>query len=169
LRNSNVPEDYDKIIRSLDQHQVEYIVIGGMAAVTLGAPIVTRDLDICYRQSRENAARLAAALAAFHPRLRGVDDPVPFKLDGPTIEHGCNFTLCTDAGDLDLLGHVTGLGGYGQIRPNALPVSIYGCRVLVMSLEDLIKAKKAAGREKDKSQLTTLEETLRQIRKRAGR
>ena len=160
-----MPQDYAKVIASLKEHQVEFVIVGGIAAVALGAPIVTRDLDVCYRRSRENVKRLAEALAPFHPRLRGAPEGLPFRADAETIYQGCNFTFVTDAGDLDILGHVAGPGDYETIARNAERLTIGGRKVQVMSLEDLIKAKKAAGRVKDKAQLTTLEATLALRRK----
>ena len=156
-----MPADFAPLIRSLNGHKVEYVIVGGMAAVVLGVPIVTRDFDLCYRQSRDNAARLAGALAPFHPRLRGVDEPVPFRFDAATIQMGCNFTLSTDVGDVDALGHLSGLGGYEQIINSAEQLPMFGEPVFVMSLEDLVKAKQAAGRTKDKLQLIEIEATLR--------
>ena len=66
-----------------------------------------------------------------------------------------------DAGDIDLLGHITGLGDYDAMTANAVSLVMFGCSVLVMDLADVIKSKRAAGRLKDKAVLPVLEETLR--------
>jgi len=102
-----VPQDYARVIRNLDENKVEFVIIGAMAAVSLGVPIVTRDLDICYRRSKQNFIALASALGPFHPKLRGAPADLPFKFDSATIEHGNNFTLVTDVGDVDVLGYIT--------------------------------------------------------------
>ena len=162
-----MPQDYARVIHSLDEHKVEFVIIGGMAAVSLGVPIVTRDLDISYRRSKQNIARLAKALEPFHPKLRGAPVDLPFKLDAATIEHGDNFTLITDTGDLDILGYITGVGDYTEVVKTAETLEIYGVPVKVMSLETLIKAKKAAGRTKDQLQLLEIEAALRLRRERA--
>ena len=162
-----MPQDYARVIRNLDEHKVEFVIIGGMAAVSLGVPIVTRDLDICYRRSKQNIARLAKALEPLHPTLRGAPSDLPFKFDARTIEHGDNFTFVTDAGDVDILGHITGLGDYEEVVKTAVALEIYTVQVKVMSLETLIKAKKAAGRTKDRLQLLEIEAALRLRRERA--
>ena len=156
-----MPLDFARIIRKLKQHEAEFVVIGANAAIAQGAPIGTIDLDLGYRRTRENIRRIVEALMLFHPRLRGVDASVPFKFGVETIRRGCNFTFVTDAGDLDLLGHITGLGDYVAMTTHAVELKIFGCPVLVMGLEDVIRSKKAAGRAKDKAVLPVLEETLR--------
>lgn len=162
-----MPQDYARVIRSLDEHKVEFVIIGAMAAVSLGVPIATRDLDICYRRSKQNIALLVKALQPLHPKLRGAPADLPFIFDAKTIENGENFTFVTDVGDLDILGHITGLSGYNEVIETAETLEIYGVRVKVMSLATLIKAKKAAGRTKDKLQLLEIEAALRLRREQA--
>lgn len=156
-----MPPDFGRVIRSLNQHGVEYVVVGATAAIAQGAPIGTLDLDLGYRRTTANVERLVAALEPYHPRLRGVDDSVPFQFTVRALRRGCNFTFATDAGDLDLLGHITGLGDYEAMAAQALTLRLFGCPVLVMRLDDVIKSKRAAGRAKDKVVLPVLEETLR--------
>ena len=162
-----MPLAYDQVIKSFVDHQVEFVVIGATAAIAQGAPLATIDLDLCYRHAHKNVANLVQALRPFHPRLRGVQEDVPFIFDARTIMNGSNFTFTSDVGDLDILGYITGVGGYEQIAPTAVRLELFGQHVLAMSLENVIQSKKAAGRVKDKAQLPVLEETLRQIRKRA--
>lgn len=156
-----MPQDYARIIGLLKQHRVEFIIIGGTAAIAQGVPIATLDLDICYRHTKDNCDRLAAALNPLHPTLRGAAPDLPFRWDGRTLFMGCNFTLNTDEGDIDLLGHIAGLGEYDNLLKGAVTLSLYGQDVLAMSLEDLVRAKKAAGRNKDKFHLIEIEATLR--------
>lgn len=157
----NVPADYGQVIRSLSKHGVEFVILGASAAIAQGAPIGTIDLDLGYHRTRDNIKRLVAALKPFHPRLRGVDESTPFRFGVETIRRGCNFTFLTDAGDLDILGHITGLGDYDAMTANALALRMFGCSVLVMDLEDVIRSKRAAGRAKDKAVLPVLEQTLK--------
>jgi len=161
-----MPLAYDRVLQSLNEHKVEYLVLGATAAIAHGAPIATLDLDLFYRRSRENCKRLAGALQPFHPRPRGMDEKLPFTFDAATLFNGCNFTLTTDAGDVDLLGEIAGLGGYEQFVKNAVTLELFGHPALVMSLKDVIKAKKHAGRPKDLLHLITLEATLRLIKAR---
>ena len=156
-----MPADYAQIIRSLRKHDVDFIIIGASAAIAQGAPISTIDLDLGYRRTRENIERLVAALRPFHPRLRGIDESIPFTFGANSIRKGCNFTFVTDAGDLDLLGHIAGVGDYEAMITNAVRLRMFGYAVLVMELEDVIRSKRAAGRAKDQAVLPVLEETLK--------
>ncbi len=151
----------DRVLRSLVENRVAFVIVGATAAIAQGAPLGTEDLDICYLRTHDNADRLAAALKPFRPRLRGAPEDLAFKLDGKTIMMGSNFTFITDAGDVDILGYISGVGEYPEMRKSAVETEAFGLRLLMMSLENVIKSKKAAGRNKDKAQLPVLEETLR--------
>jgi hypothetical protein len=131
-------------------------VIGGVAAAARGSPTATLDLDICYRREAKNLERLARALQAVGARLRGADDDVPFLLDAKTLSAGDHFTLSTDFGDLDILGTPAGTSGFDDLAARASDVDLDGLTVRVVSLEDLIRMKKAAGRRKDRIELEVL-------------
>src|SRR5215472_8292128 len=94
------------------RHGVEFLVIGGQAAVLHGSPLPTIDVDLCYRRTTENLERLAPALRELHPTLRGAPPDLPFRLDAQSLALGANFTFNTDCGPLDLLGWVEPLGTY---------------------------------------------------------
>jgi hypothetical protein len=137
-------------VAALNRHGVEYIVIGGVAAITLGSPLLTSDFDICYRRSKENTNRLASALQELQARPRGMDPALPFILDGATLRNGDTFTFETSAGDLDCLGSPSGTSGYTDLVRAALTVDLgEGLTARVCSLDDLIRMKRAAGRPKD--------------------
>ena len=70
--------DLQALLPCLVKAGVEFIVIGGVAATVHGSSYVTEDLDICYARTDANLKRVAAALAPFHPRLRGAPEDVPF-------------------------------------------------------------------------------------------
>jgi hypothetical protein len=158
-----VTPDYQSIFQALVEHEVDFVVIGAVALVLHGSPRVTRDLDICYSRERANLERLVVALQPFAPTLRGAPDDLPFTLDVATLRAGLNFTLSSSAGDLDLLGDVTGIGGYPAVRRMSVVMPIYGRDVRVLGLDGLERAKRAAGRLKD---LVDLAE-IREIRRRA--
>jgi hypothetical protein len=144
------------ILRTLQEHDVAFLVIGGVAANVHGSPSLTRDLDICYERSRPNLARLAAALRELRAYLRGVQPGLPFQLDAKTLELGDSFTFTTAFGDFDCLGTPSGTGGYPDLVQKAVQVDIGGVTVKMTSLDDLIRMKKAAGRDKDKIELQVL-------------
>jgi predicted nucleotidyltransferase len=136
-------------LQSLDHHGVRFVVIGGIGARLHGSPTVTRDTDICYERSPENLERLAAALEELGARLRGVDEDVPFLLDAKTLAAGDHLTFRTRAGDFDVLGSPSGVAGFDELAERAKPFDIDGITVLVASIDDLIRMKRAAGRAKD--------------------
>lgn len=154
--------DYQSFIAALTDHDVDFVIVGGVALVLHGSPRVTRDLDVCYSREPAQLKRLAAALQPFTPTLRGAPDGLPFTLDVPTLSAGLNFTLTSRAGDFDLLGEVLGVGGYAAAFRMSVPMTVYGRSVRVLSLDGLERAKRAAGRLKDLADLAEIIE----IRKR---
>jgi hypothetical protein len=140
---------FSTLINALCDAEVRFVIIGGVALVSRGGARVTHDLDVVYERSAENLARLVRAIGPFHPRLRGAPPDLPFFFDERTLKSGLNFTLVTDAGELDLLGEVTGLGGYEQALPVSGELSLFGRTARVLDLVGLERTKKASGRAKD--------------------
>jgi hypothetical protein len=138
-----------ELLKRLVDHQVRFVVIGGVALIARGIQRSTEDLDIAYARDRDNLERLAGALAPLHPTLRGVPAGLPFILDAASLRSGLNFTLDTDLGPLDLLGEVPGLGGYDHVDAAASPLTIAELPLLVLTVDGLERAKRAAGRAKD--------------------
>ncbi len=159
---------FHPLITVLCQHKVDFVLIGGMAAVAQGSSYLTRDIDVCYAREEPNLQRLASALGPFAPRLRDAPPGLPFVLDVPTLRAGCNFTLTTSAGDLDIFGEVAGLGGYNTVNQYAESLEVEGLPCRVLTLEGLILSKKAAARPKDAGLLAELE-ALQALRKTRGR
>ena len=154
---------FRQLLETLSRAEVRFVVIGGVALVLRGSVRLTVDLDVCYARDAANLDRLAAALAPCHPRLRGAPDALPFLWDAQTLRSGLNFTLKTDLGDLDLLGEVTGIGGYDAVAAVASAQDVAGLRLNVLSLEGLARAKRAAGRAKDLLDLEEIAEIRRQM------
>jgi predicted nucleotidyltransferase len=159
-KESLVPNFVEVIVARLAQAQVEFVIVGGVSAVLQGASIVTRDLDLCYRRTPGNIARLAAALAPLQPRPRGFPPDLPFSFDERTLQLGSNFTLEIGDESLDLLGDMSAIGGYEQIIAQAEEVLVAGCQVKVLALAQLIATKEAAGRPKDRAVLPELRAAL---------
>lgn len=155
--------------RTLNSHEVRYVVIGGLASEFLGAAIGTNDIDICYERTPANMDRLAGALKDLRATLRvaGVDEDLPFVLDGRTIAAGDSFTFRSDAGDLDVLGTPSGTGGFRDLDADATTYDLgEGLLVRVVSLDDLIRMKEAASRPKDEAHLHVLAALKERIRER---
>jgi len=155
-----VASDFAGIVGALVDSGVEVIVIGGLAAQAHGAARLTQDADFLYRRTPENIDRLAAALRAHAPYLRGAPPGLPFRFDAATIQRGLNFTLTTALGDVDLLGEIVGGGNYEDVIEHSSKLSVFGRDVSVIDLPALIRAKRAAGRPKDLEAIAELEALL---------
>jgi hypothetical protein len=145
-----------RALREIHDGGVMFVVIGGVAAASLGSPSVTQDLDICPERSLDNLERLADVLRGLHARLRAVEDEVPFQLDGKSLLAGDSFTFSSDVGDLDVLGTPSGTRGYEDLITDAVTIDLEGLQVSVASIDALIRMKRAAGRPKDRAELEIL-------------
>ena len=128
---------------------LDFVVVGGFAGVLHGSAYVTDDLDICAVLSADNVEKLRTALADLHPRHRITHRKLSF-LEHPApgqVVH--NLYLETDGGILDVLSEITGVGDYARLKESAVEMRLFGHSCHVISLEDLIRAKEALGREKD--------------------
>lgn len=148
--------DIKQAITTLASHDIEFVVIGGVALGIHSAAYVTYDIDICYSRKRENLQKIADALRPFNPRLRGFPEELPFIWDASTIRNGTNFTLDTTLGDFDMLAEVGGIGTYEDVLLRSERWNLYGYEVQILSVEGLISAKETAGRDKDQPGLKIL-------------
>jgi predicted nucleotidyltransferase len=160
-----VPEfDPGPVLRTLVRHDVDFVLIGGIAAIVLGSSYSSSDLDVAYARDRANLERLAEALRELGATLRGAPPELPFQLDADTLEAGLNFRFTTRGGDLDVFGEPAGAPRYEELKRRASVEQIEGVEIRVASIDHLIAMKEAAGREKDRllaSQLRTLSDALR--------
>lgn len=147
------------ILPSLERAQVEFILIGGMAAIVHGSARFTQDIDFVYRRTDENIERLIKALSDFDPYPRGAPPGLPFRFDARTLKAGLNFTFTSESGDFDLLGEVAG-GDYESLYAESELVTAFGVTFRCINLPQLIKLKRAAGRPKDFDALAELEGLL---------
>jgi hypothetical protein len=145
------------MLRRLDAAGVEFIVIGGIAAIAHGSPSFTFDLDIVFATDEPNLERLGRALQDLNATLRGVTDDVPFVPDARALRHVRLLTLDTEEGPLDVMVQPDGSKGYEQLRAGSIEAVVEGTAVRVAGLDDLIAMKKASGRPKDRLHLEELE------------
>jgi hypothetical protein len=148
----------DQILRVLTEHEVRFVVVGGLAAQAHGSSSLTNDLDICYARDRDNLDRLAAALADLAAVRRGLarDSPRMPPLDARILCAGGLFTTTTRYGDFDLLATPEPGFDFELLRANAVTTTLHGVELAIASLHDLIEMKRAAGRPKDRIELEIL-------------
>ncbi len=154
-------DDNLELLRRLSAAEVEFVVVGGVAAVLQGSAILTVDLDLCAPFGVENLARLLPVLVALDGRFRAHPD-LPRLTDEPArFAEFRLLMLQTSLGPVDVLREIDGLGNYAAVAREAetLDLGSFQCRVL--GLAGVIAAKRAAGREKDLRALPELEATLR--------
>jgi hypothetical protein len=147
----------DSILRRLTTRGVDFVVIGGIAAVLHGSAQATYDLDICYATDPGNLAALGDVLADLGARLKGVEESIPFTADAATLRRVELLTMVTREGELDVLARPAGSLGYEVLRRHADRYDLDGFSILVASIDDLIAMKHAAGRLKDLAAIEELE------------
>lgn len=150
---------------------MRFVLIGGMAAVMHGDVGVTVDLDVVPEPSRGNLERLASALRELSARIRteSAPDGLPFDCSREFFQNlspEAIVKMTTDAGDLDVTFVPTGTQGYSDLKRQAIVVRVADrVTVLVAALEDVIRSKEAAGREKDRASLPRLRRLLDRVRR----
>ena len=157
--------DLAQIIPPLATAKIDFILIGGMAAILHGSARVTFDVDLVYSRTPANIDRLVDALAPYKPYLREAPAGLPFEWDARTIRNGLNFTLTTDLGDIDLLGDVADGETYQTLLSHSFDVEAFGVRFKCIDLPTLIRIKEAADRPKDREALAELRVLLEESEK----
>lgn len=142
-------QDFSILLKKLADAGLDFVIVGGFAAITHGSSYLTRDVDICAVLTAENVARLRAALADWNPKHRMTPQRLSFLAFPPVDQPVSNLYLQTDMGVVDILSSILGIGDFERLKQNAEQVEIDGRSYRVMSLNDLITAKEALGREKD--------------------
>jgi predicted nucleotidyltransferase len=141
--------EINRLLQRLCDAEIDFVIIGGFAATLHGSSLVTRDLDVCAILSNENVEKLRDALRDLRPAHRLTPQKLSF-LENPELGVPVqNLYLRTEFGPVDILTSVLGIGEFERVRANAIDVELFGRRCRVMSLDDLIQAKEALGREKD--------------------
>jgi hypothetical protein len=157
----DAPSDPVEVFRVLNEHDVDYLIIGGVAVQAYGHVRTTQDVDVIVAPDARNLERLAAALEQLRARLKGVDahllgiDPT----DATHLRDGANFGLATRAGGLDVWTDVTELKGarsWEELRERAVTAKVGQQPLRFVHLDDLIRMKLAAGREKDLQDIAAL-------------
>jgi predicted nucleotidyltransferase len=152
-------------LRQLCESEIQFVLVGGLAAVLNGAPVQTFDVDLVYSREPANIDRLLAVLQS----LDAVFRIQPERRLRPSRSHlagGGHLNLLTSFGPLDLLGTVGQSLGFSDLLPHSHEMDVgQGIRVRVLDLEMLIAMKEQLASEKDLAMLPMLRRTLSEIRK----
>ncbi len=160
-----------RICEILNEERVEYVIVGGFAAVIRGSSLPTRDIDIVPSRVSENLDRLARALTRMNAEIRIKGGSVPTRIDGAFLANmPFMLNLVTDFGEMDLTFNPAGrAGGFDGWRVGATIETVSeGVTVVVASLDDVIDSKQAANRAKDHLSLPYLESLRDEIRRQAN-
>jgi len=152
--------DFEAVLKIFSEEAVDFLVIGGVCAVLHGAPVSTFDLDLIYSPRPDNLERLERTLTRLEACYREKRNVRP---DAKRLANLGHHLLMTRLGPVDLLGR-TGTGeGFEELISHTGSVDLgTGRAVRILDLPDLIRLKKALGRERDRAVLPILERTLRE-------
>ena len=153
---------FDEILRTLSSHEVDYIVVGGVAAVLQGSPLTTEDVDIVFASNDENLARLASALDELEALYL---DPAGRQIspDAGRLASTKINLLRTKYGRLDALRSVGNELGFEDLVARSAFLEVDGFAFRVLGLEAIIETKEQANRPKDQYQLPYLRQLLDEI------
>jgi hypothetical protein len=151
------------LIERLLAADVEFVLVGGLAAVVQGAPITTFDVDIVHRRAPENVDRLLTFLTTIGAHYRGRPEP-PLPPSRSALLGPGHSLFMTDLGPLDALGAIEGGADYEHLLPRTLEVPLAGGFLRVLGLEAIVALKRGSAEPKDKLRLPVLEATLRRQR-----
>lgn len=147
----------DEILRVLAAHDVDFVVIGGLAVQAHGYIRLTHDLDVIVRPSLLNLTRLSEAFVDLEAELRTRGT---LRLGDPhQLSRAPQIPVLTRAGPLDVV-HVDHIAGapksYDALRGAAFVVRLGELEVAFAGLSDLIRMKRAAGRDHDLADIEAL-------------
>lgn len=141
--------DYTDMLKCLNKAGVDYIMVGGWAVNMYGYIRATVDLDIWILANIENARKVYAALVEFGA-------PVAEMKPDDFAEYGMIFQIGVAPCRIDIISKISGVAYLDAVQ-RAVPTTIDGVNVRIISLEDLIANKKASGRAKDIADVEVLE------------
>ena len=157
--------DFAAILRTLVEHGVGFVVVGGVGAVVQGAPIATFDLEIVHARDPVNVKRIMAALKELEAWYRSRPNDRRMPDESHLVSPGHQL-LMTRYGPLDLLGVVGAGWGFDDLAGRTLELEVSaGLRVRILELAALIRIKEELGRDKDKAVLPVLRRSLEESRK----
>ncbi len=153
-------DDLTDIIARLIRAKVDFVLVGGLAAVTHGSSMTTQDIDVCCSFTPDNLIRLQSALNGLNPVHRMTTNQIPLQLTKENCKSLQNLYLETDIGQLDCLSEILGIGGFQDVNKQSETINLDGQTCRILKIDALITAKKAMGRPKDIETIHQLETIL---------
>jgi len=141
--------DYKDMLRVLLGNGVKFLLVGAYAMSVHGYPRATGGIDIWVEPSAENSERVYRALAQFGAPLHEVDEATFVKL-------GVVFQIGVEPRRIDIMSAVSGVS-FEEAYPHRQTVDIEGMPIPILSYDDLIRNKRATGRDKDRLDADRLE------------
>jgi predicted nucleotidyltransferase len=153
--------DIPAIFDTLNQHEVRYLVIGGVAVQAHGHNRTTMDLDVMVAVEGSDWKPLARALGALEAELRGPNAGKGIDVTDPQmLGLGVAYQLTTRFGELDVFtGVVPGAAPFDELIARATLVALDGIEFAIVGLDDLIAMKRASGRPRDLADIDALTQT----------
>ncbi len=148
----------EAILATLVAHGVDFVIIGGLAAVAHGSRRVTRDIDIIARPDSDNLALLQQALtelAAVQLVANSAERPIE-PADVAMVGLGATLHTRSPAGRLDVVGGAAGAAPYEALRARSIVSHVGAVEIRISGLDDLIAMKRAAGRPLDLQDIADL-------------
>lgn len=146
-----------ELIRRLIEAQVEFVLVGGFAALSHGVMRSTRDVYICCRFSDANLMRIQKAFADLHP-VHFPRTELPLELTPGFCARLKNLYLKTDSGRVDCLSEVLGIGDFDEVLKNSVELELPAGKCRVIDIDALIRAKEAMNRDHDRITVKELKE-----------
>lgn len=153
--------DFINLLERLTNNGVDFVIVGGFAGVVHGCTYVTQDIDICCDFSPVNLLALQEAISDLDPVHRMTPDRKKLNLSDETCEQFKNLYLDTEKGQLDCLSFIDGLGDYSRVEPESELIEVEDMKIRVLSLDALIRSKRALNRPRDKAAIMQLESIKR--------
>jgi len=163
-----MPSNHDipSLIELLADAEVEFVIVGGMAAVVQGVPVTTFDLDIVHNRAEANTKKLLALLKTIHARYRGHPPEKRVELSEAAFLGKGHQLLYTDLGALDVLGAIEDGLEYEDLLAHSIEVKLRGKAVKILTLEKLADLKSRSANEKDRLVFKLIAKTLAEKNKR---
>lgn len=145
-----------QLLRRLQEEQVDFVLIGGLAAALHGSSIITQDLDICLRFTKENTVKLVNVLKDMEPKYRMTPQRKAMPLDPVELERFKNLYLATTAGQLDIRSEVDGLGNFEDVKKQSIELQVNNLPLKMLTIDAIIQSKSVLKRDKDRRSIAEL-------------